>query len=90
MTSRRPRYTLPDGFRMPMGFPIEGLASGQRYRPEPGDVGMPGFVRKGVVGVWQSPFTLGSCRGWPRSSASALQGTGIAQLWPDLAASALK
>ena len=35
---KRPSYTLHDGFRMPMGFPVAGFASGQRYVAEPGDV----------------------------------------------------
>jgi len=34
---KRPSYTLHDGFRMPMGFPVAGFASGQRYVPQPGD-----------------------------------------------------
>ncbi len=35
---RKPRYTVHDGFLMPMGFPVEGFDSGQRYRAAPGDV----------------------------------------------------
>ena len=33
-----PRYTLHDGFRMPMGFPVAGFESGQRYPAEAGDL----------------------------------------------------
>jgi hypothetical protein len=33
-----PSYRIHDGFRMPLGFPVEGLASGMAYEPEPGDI----------------------------------------------------
>ncbi len=34
----KPRYTLHDGFRTPMGFPPEGFDSALAYRPEAGDI----------------------------------------------------
>lgn len=33
-----PRYRIHDGFRMPLGFPPAGFASGLRYRAQPGDI----------------------------------------------------
>jgi hypothetical protein len=47
--TRRPRYTLHAGFRMPMGFPVEGLESGQRYRAEPGDVFVATYPKCGTT-----------------------------------------
>jgi hypothetical protein len=35
---RRPRYTMHDGFRMPMGFPVQGFASGLAYSPRASDI----------------------------------------------------
>jgi sulfotransferase len=46
---RGPRYTLHDGFRMPMGFPAESLASAQRYRPEPGDLFVATYPKCGTT-----------------------------------------
>jgi len=34
----KPRYRIHDGFRMPLGFPLEGLESGMRYAPAAGDI----------------------------------------------------
>jgi hypothetical protein len=36
--ARKPSYRLHNGFRMPMGFPVEGLDSGMRYQAVSGDV----------------------------------------------------
>jgi LPS sulfotransferase NodH len=47
--ARRPRYTLHDGFRMPMGFPVAGFDSGQRYRPSPGDVFVSTYPKCGTT-----------------------------------------
>jgi sulfotransferase len=47
--SRGPRYTINDGFRMPMGFPPEGFASGQRYRAEGGDVFLATYPKCGTT-----------------------------------------
>lgn len=44
-----PRYTIHDGFRMPMGFPVEGFASGQRYRAEPGDLFVATYPKCGTT-----------------------------------------
>jgi hypothetical protein len=46
---RRPSYVLHDGFRMPMGFPIEGFESGQRYRAAPGDIFVATYPKCGTT-----------------------------------------
>lgn len=46
---RKPRYTNHDGFLMPMGFPVEGFASGQRYRAAPGDVFVASYPKCGTT-----------------------------------------
>jgi hypothetical protein len=48
-TGRKPRYTIHDGFRMPMGFPPEGFESGRRYVPEPGDVFVSTYPKCGTT-----------------------------------------
>ena len=47
--ARGPRYTIHDGFRMPMGFPVEGLDSGQRYRAAAGDVFVASYPKCGTT-----------------------------------------
>jgi len=47
--ARKPRYTIHDGFRMPMGFPVEGFDSGQRYRAAPGDVFVASYPKCGTT-----------------------------------------
>ena len=50
MSSRRkPRYTLHSGFRMPMGFPVEGFQSALHYRAEPGDVFISTYPKCGTT-----------------------------------------
>ena len=46
---RRPSYTMHDGFRMPMGFPVEGFVSGQRYRAAPTDVFVASYPKCGTT-----------------------------------------
>lgn len=46
---RRPRYVLHGGFRMPMGFPVQGFDSGQRYRAAPGDVFVATYPKCGTT-----------------------------------------
>jgi sulfotransferase len=46
---REPRYTIHDGFRMPLGFPVEGLVSGLRYRPTPSDVFIATYPKCGTT-----------------------------------------
>jgi hypothetical protein len=48
-SSRTPRYVLHDGFRMPMGFPVEGFDSGQRYRAAPGDIFVATYPKCGTT-----------------------------------------
>jgi hypothetical protein len=48
-SARGPRYTLHDGFRMPMGFPVAGFESGQRYRPAPGDIFVSSYPKCGTT-----------------------------------------
>jgi hypothetical protein len=48
-TARRPRYIVHDGFRMPMGFPVESFDSGQRYRAAPGDVFVATYPKCGTT-----------------------------------------
>jgi hypothetical protein len=47
--ARRPRYTLHDGFRMPMGFPVAGFDSGQLYESRPGDVFVSTYPKCGTT-----------------------------------------
>ena len=48
-TGRGPRYTIHDGFRMPMGFPVAGFDSGQRYRAAPGDIFVASYPKCGTT-----------------------------------------
>ena len=48
-SGRRPRYTVHDGFRMPMGFPAAGFESGQRYVAAPGDVFVASYPKCGTT-----------------------------------------
>jgi len=48
-SGRRPRYTVHDGFRMPMGFPVAGFESGQRYVAGPGDVFVASYPKCGTT-----------------------------------------
>lgn len=47
--ARGPRYTIHDGFRMPMGFPVAGFESGQRYRASPGDIFVTSYPKCGTT-----------------------------------------
>ena len=46
---RGPSYQLHGGFRMPMGFPVDGFESGQRYRASPGDVFVASYPKCGTT-----------------------------------------
>jgi hypothetical protein len=48
-TARSPSYTVHDGFRMPMGFPIVGFESGQRYEPASGDIFVASYPKCGTT-----------------------------------------
>src|SRR5690606_6399436 len=45
----RPKYTIHDGFRMPMGFPVAGFASGLRYRPQSSDIFVSTYPKCGTT-----------------------------------------
>jgi hypothetical protein len=57
-TSRRPRYTVHDGFRMPMGFPVDAFESGQQYRAQPGDVFVATYPKCGTTWVQYIVYLL--------------------------------
>lgn len=48
-STRRPRYVVHDGFRMPMGFPVHGFASGLAYRPLASDVFVASYPKCGTT-----------------------------------------
>ena len=56
--ARGPRYTVHDGFRMPMGFPVAGFESGQRYRAAPGDVFVTSYPKCGTTWVQYIVYLL--------------------------------
>ena len=43
---------------MPMGFPVEGFASGQRYRPSPGDIFVASYPKCGTTWVQYIVYLL--------------------------------
>ena len=47
--SRTPRYAVHDGFLMPLGFPVEGFDSGQRYAAQPGDIFVATYPKCGTT-----------------------------------------
>lgn len=57
-SGRPPRYTVHDGYRMPMGFPVEGFESGQRYRAQPGDVFVATYPKCGTTWVQYIVYLL--------------------------------
>ncbi|HEY8521955.1 MAG TPA: sulfotransferase domain-containing protein [Gammaproteobacteria bacterium] len=46
---RRPKYVSHDGFLMPLGFPLEGFASGLSYRPLDTDVFVASYPKCGTT-----------------------------------------
>ena len=57
-TARGPRYRLHDGFRMPLGFPVEGFDSGQRYPAAPGDIFVASYPKCGTTWVQYIVYLL--------------------------------
>jgi hypothetical protein len=56
--ARGPRYRLHGGFRMPLGFPIDGFESGQRYRAAPGDIFVASYPKCGTTWVQYIVYLL--------------------------------
>ncbi len=48
---KKPRYTMHNGFRMPMGFPPEAFSSGLSYQPQPGDIFIAAYPKCGTTWV---------------------------------------
>lgn len=44
-----PKYTIHDGFRMPMGFPVAGFSSGLRYSPHASDIFVSTYPKCGTT-----------------------------------------
>lgn len=76
--SRSPRYTVHDGFLMPMGFPVDSFDSGQRYRPEPDDIFVSTYPKCGTTWTQFIVYLL-LHGGEPLPS-----GTGINDVFPHL------
>ncbi len=47
--TRTPSYILHDGFRMPMGFPVESFQSALGYRARPGDIFVSAYPKCGTT-----------------------------------------
>jgi hypothetical protein len=77
-TRRKPTYTVHGGFLMPMGFPLEGFDSGQRYRAQPGDVFVSTYPKCGTTWAQFIVYLL-LHDGEPLSS-----GTRLDQVFPHL------
>jgi hypothetical protein len=69
--SRGPKYTIHDGFRMPMGFPGQGFASGQRYRAQPGDLFIATYPKCGTTWMQYVMYLLVH-RGEPLPAGASL------------------
>jgi hypothetical protein len=76
--ARKPSYTIHDGFRMPMGFPVEGFASGQRYRAAPGDVFVGSYPKCGTTWTQYVVYLL------LRDAEPLAPGVGINDVFPHL------
>ena len=68
---REPRYTFHDGFRMPMGFPVENFASAQRYAAEPGDLFVATYPKCGTTWTQYILYMLVN-RGRPLDAGQSL------------------
>jgi hypothetical protein len=75
---RGPRYTIHDGFRMPMGFPVAGFASGQRYRPHAGDIFVASYPKCGTTWTQYIVYLLAN-EGRPLAA-----GTKLDEVFPHL------
>jgi hypothetical protein len=56
--ARGPRYRLHDGFRMPLGFPVDGFESAQRYPAAPGDIFVASYPKCGTTWVQYIVYLL--------------------------------
>jgi hypothetical protein len=70
--ARGPRYQLHGSFRMPMGFPVEGFESGQRYRAAPGDVFVASYPKCGTTWLQYIVYLLES-GGQPLAAGQRLE-----------------
>jgi hypothetical protein len=76
--SRTPRYTVHDGFLMPMGFPVEGFDSGLRYRAQPGDIFVSTYPKCGTTWTQYIVYLL------LHAAEPLPAGTGINDVFPHL------
>lgn len=56
--AKRPSYTIHDGFRIPMGFPVDAFASGCAYRAHPGDIIVTTYPKCGTTWVQHIVYLL--------------------------------
>ena len=54
----KPSYTIHDGFRMPMGFPVAGFSSALAYRARPGDIFIATYPKCGTTWVQYIVYLL--------------------------------
>jgi hypothetical protein len=76
--ARKPRYTAHDGFLMPMGFPIDGFESGQRYVAQPGDLFVSTYPKCGTTWAQYIVYLL------LNDGRPLPPGTGINDVFPHL------
>lgn len=68
---RKPRYTVHDGFRMPMGFPPEGFLSGLTYEPGRDDIFVSTYPKCGTTWMQYIVYLIAR-RGEPLPAGASL------------------